>query len=406
MSQNFTEPDNSQRAILHVCSFYWTSAVHARLFEQIYQITGIRQIVVVPVKPKDYRNEVKPVDWGCIHQLVCLDIKTTISSNYRGRKIVKKLFASPVFDTINAYQILWIHAHSAYMDGFSASQLAVHYKTRYCLSFRMTDTDFCFKYRYYATWHMKRLARKAWKILTISTGDVKRVSEKLRINPSNIDCINSGLDDFWIQNSKTEKLPDSAAPTVFLTTGKHKAAYKRVDLTIQSCALATKNLNQSSWKLNVLGMTRDQYNKTYKSSVDNNILEKHVNFLGYIGDRDQLLALMRDANVFVLPSRETFGISFLESVSQCTPIVYLKNYAVDRLFTEEYVGYAADSQSIDSVSSAIASAIKTNQGVLGPFPKNPVHQFSWQNLATRYLQLIEISACENKPETTFKDSSG
>ena len=378
----------SDVAIVHICSFYWTSSVHERLFEQLYRVTGFTQIVVVPVKPCDVKTDVEAVPFGSVHQLPCLNIKTSLSSHYRGYATLRALADTEAMNTITRNEVVMVHAHSAYMDGFAAAQLARQLNAPYTLSFRMTDTDFCFRYRHIATWSMRRLAARASQLLTISRGDVRRVADRLALDDSRVLCLGSGVDDYCIDNSLTRKPPRPEPNLCFLTTGKHRYAYKRVDLTIQACESVAIEQKDDAWVIRILGMTRKEYMATYGQAVSSTVLDNHVEFLGRIESRQQVLRLMHDSTLFVLPSRETFGISFLEAISQCTAVVYLKHYAVDSVFDEGYIGVAADSQTLESVSTAVHSALARSKGVLGPFDKNPVCDHSWRQLAHRYVSHV------------------
>jgi glycosyltransferase involved in cell wall biosynthesis len=159
-------------------------------------------------------------------------------------------------------------------------------------------------------------------------------------------------------------------------------------LTILSCEHLAGQMDQPAWRVNVLGMTREEFRGTHGRSIPDSVLNDHVVFLGRLESREAVMATMRDSTAFVLPSRETFGISFLEAISQCTPVVFLEGYAIDGLFDGTFVGSAAAMQSMEAVSTALEKAIVESGGVLGPFERNPVDRFSWARLAARYEETV------------------
>lgn len=378
----------SMPALVHICSFYWTNPVHERLFTELHAQTGLKQIVVVPLKTASLKAEARPVDFGRIVQLDCLNLLTSASSRHRGNKTVRAMRSHGIWNELAALTVVCVHAHSAYMDGFAARRVARFVGAPYCLTFRMTDTDFCFRHRPWATAFMRPLARGADALLAISHGDLGRVADRLGIEPGRMAWLGSGVDDECIARALAAKPRPADGALVFATTGKLGYAYKRVDLTVRACALAAARLGVADWRLRVLGMTHEEYARTHGRDVDEGPLRRHVEFLGRIESRTAVLELLAQASQFVLPSKETFGITFLEAVSQCTPIVWLRGYAVDGVFGEVWVGEAAQAQTVTHVADAIVAVARESGGALGPFDANPVRGLGWDALARRYRRLV------------------
>jgi len=310
-----------KKALIHLCSFFHTNQVHRSLFDQIRLQTGYHQIVVVPTKNRGQRILVQETELGTMVEVPCLNLATSLSSVYRGHRIYRMLLSSGFLDQVAAYDIELIHAHSAYMDGFAASHLALALQADYALSFRATDVQFCFRYRPHASVFMKKLIRESAKLVVIAVGDANRTAQRFKLDPDSLYILGSGVDDHYVHNALLHKPFQEPRTPRFLTTGKLSYPYKRVDLTLRCCELAAKAMGQTQWSLQILGMTHDDFRKTYRTKVPVNLLENHVTFLGRIDSRDEVLQLMRQSSVFVLPSKETFGIAFLEAISQCTSVV-------------------------------------------------------------------------------------
>lgn len=294
------------------------------------------------------------------------------------------LLRGGVLDLLEKCEIELIHSHSAYADAFASQYLAQALGSRHAISFRATDVQFCFRYRPYASHFMKRIVRDADRLMVISYGDASRTAERLGVDSARIYHLGSGVSDFYIDNARLHKDRAPATHLAFLSMGKAGYPYKKLPLTIKSCEEAARRLKQDNWSLKVLGISYAQYKTTFRASLSPLLLNNHVEFLGHIKDPRAVLDLMQASSAFVLPSKETFGISFLEAISQCTPVVYLQDHAIDGLFEDCCVGAPCSSQTVDAVSDAIVTVIERTGGALGPFQQNPVARLSWEMLARRY----------------------
>ena len=54
-----------------------------------------------------------------------------------------------------------------------------------------------------------------------------------------------------------------------------------------------------------------------------------------------MIPFYKSAHIFVMPSlTETFGIVFIEALSQGLPLIYTKGQGIDGYFPQGFVGYA------------------------------------------------------------------
>jgi glycosyltransferase involved in cell wall biosynthesis len=57
--------------------------------------------------------------------------------------------------------------------------------------------------------------------------------------------------------------------------------------------------------------------------------------------KEKLLNNYRNSDIFIMPSyNETFGLVYIEAMSQGLPIIYTQNEGVDGYFKEGSVGYS------------------------------------------------------------------
>ena len=123
-----------------------------------------------------------------------------------------------------------------------------------------------------------------------------------------------------------------------------------------------------------------------------------IKFLGPIYDKDKLCEVFRSNSVFVMPSfSETFGLVYLEALSQNLPVVYTKGQGIDGLF-DETVGIGVNPASVDDIKNAIKTILATPN----KYTNNSIdfENYRWSNVADNYLRIY--NDIETKKDYSIK----
>ena len=83
---------------------------------------------------------------------------------------------------------------------------------------------------------------------------------------------------------------------------------------------------------------------------------------------------------------ETFGLVYIEALSQGLPIIYTKGQGVDGFFDDMNVGEKADSKSIDSIYNAMKKMIEDYPSYENIGDK--INQFTWENNSKMIMNCI------------------
>lgn len=377
---------SSLRNMLHLCSYYPGSKVYSLLIKELRKRSEIKcQIVFIPTRSRSDKGNY-PINDDEINFLYCrtLSCATRFSFLYKQLKLrrnLSKLFLEEnLVDRVNL-----VHAHTLYTDGFLAYFLYLKYKIPYVVTIRSTDINLF----YYALPHWRFLTRKvltnAKKVVYLSPSQEKIFSERFLIPKESSVVVQNGIEKYWIKNIKLEKknCGEKGATAVYVGAINRNKNLKK---TIVAYLRATQNVQG---QILIIGGSYEDYVRCYGELGET--FKRRVRFLGVVNQVECLAGLIAEADVLILASYiETFGLVYIEAVSQCVPVVYTKGQGIDGYFQEGVVGFSCNPKEIASIESAV---IKT----LDKFPngldfkwssKNPAEDFSWEKVSEKMVASV------------------
>lgn len=364
--------------VLHINSYYSDSKLYKNLFDrQIKQNMDLD--VFVPV-PTNY--DMSKRDFGDY---------TVVSKNhnyldrvwyeYKQTKILKDLEAKY---TPSEYDLF--HAHSLFTNGGIAYKLHKKYGIKYMVAVRNTDMNSFFKKLPHLRKYGVDILEHAEKIIFISDSFKAELIEKY-LPASKKDAIikkmttiPNGIDDFWLENrhEKTEARKELKELNL-IYVGKIMKL-KNVPTTVEACEILQERGYDVS--LTIVGQILDQ-------SEFNKI--KNKPFINYVGfqSMEEIIKHYRANDIFVMPSfGETFGLVYVEAMSQGLPVIYTKGQGFDGQFPEGEVGYHVSPK--DAVE--IADRVELTLNNYNQMSRNSTKQaayFDWDDIGQRYLTLYQ-----------------
>jgi glycosyltransferase involved in cell wall biosynthesis len=115
-----------------------------------------------------------------------------------------------------------------------------------------------------------------------------------------------------------------------------------------------------------------------------------------VEDPRVLAEIYRQHDIFVMPSfLETFGVVYIEALSQGLPIVFSRGQAVDGYFAPGTVGEPVDPHDAESVQRAVLS-IAARLDTLRPQCVAAARDFAWSSIAQRYVGLYRDALAVEK----------
>ena len=277
-----------------------------------------------------------------------------------------------------------VHATTLFSDGALALKIKEKYNTRFIVTVRATDISGFLKFRKDLVFLAIKILKESEKIIFITPALKKGLFKNkiiLKYKDQFLDKCNvifNGIDEFWLEDRSPKK---NEIPTKILYVGK---LVRRKNVLNLSKAIIALNNNGHNYKLTIVG-SGGYYEKAIKKLIQKK--KEIISYEGKVSDMQKLKEIYRQNHIFALPSKpETFGLVYIEALSQGLPILYLKNESVDGMFTSKVGNRSADPKVPSLMNSLVDIAQNYNTIDL---TKIDFRNFSWPSISNRYYEIYK-----------------
>jgi len=281
-----------------------------------------------------------------------------------------------------------VHAHFLFTDGALALRLKKVFDIPYVVTVRNTDVNIYFKYFPHLHKLAERIIAAAEKVIFIAPTHQGKIMNYLspaaKIALKNkVDVVPNGINSFWIQNLAQPKQRVSSEKVNFLYVGTLNKN-KNVSRLVSILSDAQKH-NGVEITLSVIGPPAEDYASFLRLSQKNS----WVKYLGEINEQEELQHHYRAADFFImLSSRETFGLVYIEAMTQGTPVIFTKGQGIDGYFVEKTVGIPFDLKKDNGASMIDAiKPLKENYASISANCVEAAGRFSWIEFGAYYAKL-------------------
>jgi len=278
-----------------------------------------------------------------------------------------------------------IHAHYMFTDGALALKIYEESQIPYIVAIRNTDLNLYYKYFP----HLRKIGEKilfnAKKIIVISPSYKNKLlqfySPIKDILNSKIELLPNGINEFWLREKILPKKNKIEKTIKFLFVGeitKNRNLKKTIDLL--------NNLSDyHDVKFTIIGEKLDGFKELKE------IIKKYnwIELIQPIYDKSKLKKYYRDHDVFIMLSKkETFGLVYIESLSQGTPIIYTKGEGIDGYFDDLQVGFNFDFNNCGFLTfKKKIELIFKDYNQISNNCINESKSFNWNELSKRYIKI-------------------
>lgn len=377
--------------VLHICSYYITSQLYKNLISNLDKI-DVYNDVYIPINSEDLRNKFCPegLEKANFIYSKCFNKIDRVNFKFKNKKIYNDLPNS-----VNLNGVDLVHAHSLFVNGYVAYKLKKEKNIDYIVAIRNTDANVFFKNMIHLRKIGIEIIKNAKHVIFISPQYKKMVIEKYipsdmkkSVEEKSI-VIPNGIDPFWFENMKmTPRKLDKKRLNLIYVGRLEKI--KNVDTTMA----VIKRLNEMGYNasLDIVGKG------SQLSKIKKQIESKYKGLVNLHGfkSKEELIDLYQKSDIFIMPSKhETFGLVYIEAISQGLPVIYTKDEGIYGYFEEGEVGYGVKYNNIDEIANKIVDMVHQKEWNLSKFEDRLNKSFRWNNIANQYKE-IYTSVVEDK----------
>ncbi|MBR8764794.1 glycosyltransferase [Porphyromonas levii] len=370
--------------ILHLANDFSGSRVYNQLVQAI-DLRGVQQTIFTTIRSEDERGK-NAVDFAveestihysdnwCPWHRVFFRLKA--KSNYKH-----------LLRLVDPKTITHVHAHTLFSDGVLALKLKRDYGIPYTVTIRNADINVFMRFMVH-TWGVgKSIMQNADKVICISPAHIKRV-QQWRACPldfsDKVINIPNGVNSYWLNHLSCTINPHRAdTPWKLLYIGNF-TSNKNIPRLME--AVLKLKENGYNLQLHLIGGNGDD-TKQIKA-----IAMKHPGVFhlhGVIQNKDKIRAIMQLCHIFTMPSlTETFGLVYVEALSQGLPIFYTEGEGVDGFFSSSY-GERCNPKSVQNIAEKLERMLihYVDYSIDEIYLRN---HFDWDIVADKYLALCHV----------------
>lgn len=365
--------------VLHICNAYQTNPLYQLLFTQLSHL-GVSQVVIAPgTEDGDLMIEgVKIFRFKRNTSLIGRLLWT--------RKINQICKFADSFVDFKDMGI--IHAHTLFSDGTVAYKLNKKYGIKYAVAVRNTDLNDYFRLPVFRPLGYNIL-KKASRVYLISESNklqfLDTIPKSLRpVISSKVVVIPNGINEYWLNHIQP----------------KTQMSKQNVSLIYAGDICHNKNLHnvvsaiQLDYKKVISGFEAVGLKKGERSAYVTNLKklasQSDIFKLSLKCTKEVLIEKYNNADIYIQPSyTETFGLSYIEALTQGLPVIYSKGQGIDGMFEDGQVGYPVDPNSPEDILVKVTLVRDRYIEIVDNISRLDFSRFKWEVIAADYQKDYE-----------------
>jgi len=370
--------------VLHICSDYSKQTLYRELIIELSK-KGIKQTVYVPVRSI---SEVGKYDIAGIENVKVIYSHILFFKHRLLYQVKIKTIFTDIVKKVNLKNIEIVHAHFLFSDGGVAYKIKAKYSIPYIVAIRNTDVNVFFKYMLHLRAFGREIIKASKKIVFITPAYqsllVKRyVLGKFSNRVIDASIVPNGLSPVWLEESMFN-CAQTLVPLKLLYVGDF-SRNKNVIKLIKVIKNFSKRIDV---ELTLAGGGGNDHERLL-----NLLQRKEFKFAKYIGRVEGIRAMKQLYNqhhIFIMISKfETFGLVYLEAMSQGLPVVHTAGQGIDGYFKDSSFALPVNPNSERDVVNAIQS-ILNNYEIASREARVVSKSFLWDEIANSYLKIYNL----------------
>lgn len=362
--------------VLHINCNYLTTELHQTMVNHLNDL-DVENVVFAPTYDISL-SVVEPNSNVIVKK--CFKKWDRLFFDYKQRKIRNGLL-----DSVDIESFDCIHAYTLFTDGNCAMHISRKLGIPYVVAVRNTDVNTFLKYMLYLRHRGVEILLNAKAVFFLSPAYKRTVLENYvpkkyqdEIEKKSL-IMPNGIDDFW-HNNVYDRLQNELCNKINLVYVGKIDKNKNIDTTQRAMELLS--LKGFEVSLTVVGKVMDD-------SVLEKISTDKKTVILAPKPKEELISVYRANDIFVMPSHtETFGLVYVEAMTQGLPVIYTKGQGFDGHFKDGQVGFSVDDRKPQDIADAIEKIVTNYSGI----SRNLIsasRSFCWDEICRKYKTIYE-----------------
>ncbi len=273
-----------------------------------------------------------------------------------------------------------VHAHFLFSDGAVALRLKRDFDIPFVTAVRNTDLNVFMKYRPDLRGIMRDVIMESSKVVCLTPAYGKRLAESVDGRTRSeleqkIEIIPNGIQPHWFETELTQCPANGSLKIICVQDGSRN---KNVRGLVSAASILARSQRVH---LTIVGRS------PHASELKHDEPRLHIELVGRVDCWSKLAELYRSHHVFAMPSfHESFGLVYIEAMSQGLPIVHSRDEGPSGLFESGVVAVEVDPKDPSAISVGILAvldySLRTRE-----LCRVSVVKYNWAAVAARYSSL-------------------
>lgn len=375
------------KKVLHVVNNFFGTYLYSELFSALAKKKVDQTVIVFSRKGQETKFENRSELPGI--KIININIKSVyrFHSKLQAKKVIRVLEMNK---SINFKSFDKVIAHTLCANGSVAFELFKKYHIPFVVAIRNSDINFAYKYFYYLRKYYNRIVKNAEKIVCLSPASEARVKDsfiglsRLIVNKTYI--IPNGINKVFFDNTPLPKSKIANDKTFkFIFIGDitfNKQIFKLIHYVSKLKSEGVKT------HLDIVGRKR----RGMKNYIYYQLFLKHIKdrlfieYHGFLNDKEKILQKLNENHCFIMLSRyETFGLVYIEALSQGLPVIYSKGQGIDGFESLKSVAYGI--KSYEEFKKAFIE-IRKQFNLKSEEAIKVANEFSWTRISEIYSNVL------------------
>ena len=362
--------------ILHICCNLAGSTVFPQLFEALKR-EGVGQTVFVPEKSAANLGKNQPEG---VETHAALTVKKSDALLFfrKAQRSVPEIERS-----IDLGGVTLIHAHTLFTDGSIARRLSARTGIPYIVTLRYSDIEVIYKYEPHLRPLARAILRGASRVVFLSGAGREKVltgwlggRDRAAIEGKTA-VIPNGIDPAWLTGSSRGPLGETVRVGF-------AGLYNRRKRPLDAIAAVHEAADRSGRPYVFRGCGSGPLEEALKAQ-----LREGDCLCGRIEGREAMKRFYADCDLLLVPSSaETFGMVYLEAMSQGVPVLYTRGQGFDGQFEEGEAGFSVACGDVGEQAARLIDAAQDYEARSARCVALAA-QYAWPRVAAQWKALYQ-----------------